>query len=509
MLGVRQHQESHVALLLLTGGTFEWSGDYSDSSRLWTSSLRAEVDTRALQQTAGGGGSLVKTSSTVTADDGSFWMKWGKTTLSCRLSCRVALSLTRNGFDPSEDFVLYFEDAGTCNPWLFGSTNHCASGKWVSGVSAGGPIAFQDSFDFNPKFELQIDPEKGTKSGETVRVNVTLCQPDIRGTATEDFDLMYLYVDEEDGPKRKMEMHRRLQTDQIELATGAKHVLTVCNSRPGVPGSFVLSVTTEHHAGEKDHSCKLATIAPPSDGPAAGSMAAEKGGKTPPRCFISGRPADYTKPHLYTDHGFVFGSEQDKYMATTGPICAICGEMIIGTQMAKSRTTGKVMHVECAQGGQKPARGPESQPETDTGSNAAEREKFSSMRPFKLREECKKLGLSQEGSKEEMVARLLGEESAGGDQPKMPAGLTPKEKVAWKREQKAKAGGGSGSKMPQRPQCSICGETIMDSSFLSTASGEKMHKSCYVSCTPFPACAVLPAASLPRRVWLRRRSKPP
>ena len=77
-----------------------------------------------------------------------------------------SLSLTRNGFDPSEDFVLYFEDAGTCNPWLFGSTNHCASGKWVSGVSAGGPIAFQDSFDFNPKFELQIDPEKGTKSGE-------------------------------------------------------------------------------------------------------------------------------------------------------------------------------------------------------------------------------------------------------------------------------------------------------------------------------------------------------
>ena len=69
-----------MALLLLTGGTFEWSGDYSDSSRLWTSSLRAEVDTRALQQTAGGGGSLVKTSSTVTADDGSFWMKWGKTT---------------------------------------------------------------------------------------------------------------------------------------------------------------------------------------------------------------------------------------------------------------------------------------------------------------------------------------------------------------------------------------------------------------------------------------------
>ena len=70
-----------MALLLLTGGTFEWSGDYSDSSQLWTSSLRTEVDTRALQQTASGGGSLVKTSSTVTADDGSFWMKWGKSTL--------------------------------------------------------------------------------------------------------------------------------------------------------------------------------------------------------------------------------------------------------------------------------------------------------------------------------------------------------------------------------------------------------------------------------------------
>ena len=41
-----------MALLLLTGGTFEWSGDYSDSSQLWTSSLRTEVDTRALEATA-------------------------------------------------------------------------------------------------------------------------------------------------------------------------------------------------------------------------------------------------------------------------------------------------------------------------------------------------------------------------------------------------------------------------------------------------------------------------
>ena len=87
-----------MALLLLTGGTFEWSGDYSDSSQLWTSSLRTEVDTRALQQTASGGGSLVKTSSTVTADDGSFWMKWGETTL-CKKETFVpafARSLTPN-----------------------------------------------------------------------------------------------------------------------------------------------------------------------------------------------------------------------------------------------------------------------------------------------------------------------------------------------------------------------------------------------------------------------------
>ena len=56
-------KNSHVVLkyrpdgnLLMTLGEWDkpsdtgWSGDYSDSSRLWTSSLRAEVDTRALQQ---------------------------------------------------------------------------------------------------------------------------------------------------------------------------------------------------------------------------------------------------------------------------------------------------------------------------------------------------------------------------------------------------------------------------------------------------------------------------
>jgi hypothetical protein len=149
-------------------GSFEWSGDYSDDSSLWSAALKASVDHATRQQATDGGGTPLARSSSATKakDDGSFWMSW-------------------------LDFVKYFSEVGMCNPWLKGQRAYTLASCWEAGLSAGGPIGFK-SFRCNQAFALEITARGKGRAGdkEEVSVSVTLSQDDIRGVDDQEcFDL--------------------------------------------------------------------------------------------------------------------------------------------------------------------------------------------------------------------------------------------------------------------------------------------------------------------------------
>ena len=127
-------------------------------------------------------------------------------------------------------------------------------------------------------------------------------------------------------------------------------------------------------------------------------------------------------------------------MAMNGPTCDICGEMIVGTKIAKSKRTGKVMHMECAQQQQ------QQQQQAKQAQQAQQAQQAPPQQPP---------GQAQEGMRRQRrtTPRAGGGTSSGG------------------------GGGGGGSAV--RPECSICGEAIMESKFLSKANGDHMHKACY------------------------------
>eukprot|EP01043_Picozoa_sp_COSAG02_P051589 COSAG02_NODE_5450_length_4310_cov_2.774638_5_plen_258_part_00 len=152
-------------------GSFEWSGDYSDDSPLWTKKLKQEVN-RAVQkrakQISSGSGDTSPRAATATAvkDDGAFWMSW-------------------------TDFTKYFEDVSMCNPWIHGKTRYSVSSSWQAGVSAGGPVGFA-TFDCNPSFALEIsNATEGDTEQKKVNATFSLTQSDIRGDdSREQFDLL-------------------------------------------------------------------------------------------------------------------------------------------------------------------------------------------------------------------------------------------------------------------------------------------------------------------------------
>lgn len=247
-----------------------------------------------------------------------------------------------------------------------------------------------------------------------------------------------LYIKAEgEKPQRKLHLHTRLVTAELELMTNTRYTIIVTNSRPGAAGSYVLSLTTKH-------SIRLEAIETPEPSTelAPQMLAKESPKKTGPCCYVSGKPVNFTSAHALSDHGFIFREhiEECKPLdlhglkfcdswttlashtrafshcgccsrstdkAQTAPICDICGQPITG-KVASSKRTGKTMHVECAQ-----QRLP--QPQTQQQGQALER------RPARQ----------------------------------------------------------SGNGNATRPECSICKQPIMDKKFLSNADGERMHKSCF------------------------------
>jgi hypothetical protein len=153
-------------------GSYEWSGDYSDDSPLWTKKLKQEVNRavqkRARQLSAGSAtGNTSPRAAVVTEvkDDGAFWMSW-------------------------TDFAKYFEDVSTCNPWLNGKTRYSLSSSWEPGVSAGGPVGF-GTFGCNPSFALEISSAEADTEQTKVTVTFSLTQSEIRGDDSRDqFDLL-------------------------------------------------------------------------------------------------------------------------------------------------------------------------------------------------------------------------------------------------------------------------------------------------------------------------------
>lgn len=158
-------------------GSYEWSGDFSDDSPTWTESLRQEVD-RVAKKQAGAVGKTLGRSTSVTAvkNDGSFWMNW-------------------------DDFVTYFEDVSMCNPWLKGNARYSISSSWEPGVSAGGPVGFARTFEYNPSFAMEITgtDERGEQKSKAF-VSATLSQDDVRGDdSREHFDLLCKHCDTQGG----------------------------------------------------------------------------------------------------------------------------------------------------------------------------------------------------------------------------------------------------------------------------------------------------------------------
>ena len=152
-------------------GSFEWCGEYSDDSPLWTKKLKQEVNRavqkRVRQLSTGSAGDTSPRASAATEvkDDGAFWMSW-------------------------TDFAKYFEDVSTCDPWLHGKTRYSVASSWEPGVSAGGPVGFE-TFGCNPSFALEISSAEGDTEQTEVNVTFSLTQSDIRGDENRDeFDLL-------------------------------------------------------------------------------------------------------------------------------------------------------------------------------------------------------------------------------------------------------------------------------------------------------------------------------
>jgi len=113
-------------------GKYEWKGDYSDNSLLWTRRLMSKLG-------------FVK------AEDGSFWMKW-------------------------EDFIQNFDEIYVCKffdkPWI---AQPIIYSRWSTMEKTAGGCTNYDSVGENPLYLLTI------KEPETTVV-INLAQQDIRGT---------------------------------------------------------------------------------------------------------------------------------------------------------------------------------------------------------------------------------------------------------------------------------------------------------------------------------------
>eukprot|EP01137_Pigoraptor_chileana_P012762 Opistho-2@4440 len=179
-------------------GEFEWSGDYSDNSRVWTADLKREVGY-------------------VNSDDGSFWMAF-------------------------RDFAEHFENIGVCLPLPLGYNYASIRGSWTAESTAGGCAI--ETFQFNPTYSVECD------EGPVV---FTAAQQDIRGSETPFLDFRLFVFRNPTGPLKPSEAVltvdciRRTASAEFSVPKGRRKDRLVCVVAAwgaGVEGTFWLTVSS-------------------------------------------------------------------------------------------------------------------------------------------------------------------------------------------------------------------------------------------------------------------------
>ena len=185
-------------------GRKEWTGDWSDSSPLWTERMKAKV-----------GGLRVQ-------DDGQFWMSW-------------------------TDFVHNFDELYTCrlySPERFPCRGQL-DGRWDERTAGG--CCNHPSVERNTQFALQA------VDGGDVDVCVELCQRDSRGRSTAPLPIVILELYDNDAQPVTQSRRGQLKANKgasalsIHLATtlssqGAHRVYTLlpCTYQPDTFTSYTL-----------------------------------------------------------------------------------------------------------------------------------------------------------------------------------------------------------------------------------------------------------------------------
>eukprot|EP00301_Raphidiophrys_heterophryoidea_P000205 c10106_g1_i1.p1 GENE.c10106_g1_i1~~c10106_g1_i1.p1 ORF type:complete len:691 (+),score=163.56 c10106_g1_i1:113-2185(+) len=267
VLDLKQVDGLHLMKIRNPWGSFEWQGDYGDSSPLWTPQLK-------------------KACGWENKNDGSFWMKF-------------------------EDFCDRFSFIGGCRThatWKYQSVG----GSWSAGASAGG--RYDETFAYNPTYLL-----KNTNSTVVLQVE----QEDIRNKSPHERTFSDVFVnviakspnkeypdvsdtvaglsDEFDSTPGPFRTHSSGRVSGIEmiLEPGEYHIV-VTQYHPGFEGDFTLNV---YSAG----SFTLDDVTPTNVPPEAKRVMAKRDLKSAkPVCCMTGAAIDLSKPSSYRTKKFVF-----------------------------------------------------------------------------------------------------------------------------------------------------------------------------------------------------------
>ena len=277
-------------------GSVEWNGEYCDGHKCWTPKLKREVD-KLTRTTLG----------TKPLDDGSFWMK-------------------------AEDFQAWFGHIGSCNPWQRGSSLQAVELKLAPRRSSGGPPGFSSTFRYNPAVEI--------KCPMATTVWLSVQQRDIRGTSQEIWPYIMLYTQEAgESPKHVLGLDHRSEGFEVKLNPRKPLKLVATGWKPGYEGEVWITVAAQHK-------CSVEKVE--ADRPSAEDAGLMAKISEDPSCYISGRPADFSKPHFVTDHGFVFKECYPEYEKRNAVQCAHCGKPCIGESIMSKNTGLEFCSMDCA-----------------------------------------------------------------------------------------------------------------------------------------------------------------
>jgi hypothetical protein len=202
-------------------GSYEWTGDYSDTSSLWTAALKKEAGWE-------------------NENDGSFFIKW-------------------------EDFTRYFEDIDVCDPTILNTFSEGHESRydifasyWVAMKTAGGSPPEEGSvdgslFEFNPKAKLTVT--------EDCTAAITLFLPDTRWMQSQyqskyslnirdvAMHMASVYITDTTEPSASpkkilttLPEDRQATNAEVQLKKGHEYHITAATFAPGQQGAFTIGV---------------------------------------------------------------------------------------------------------------------------------------------------------------------------------------------------------------------------------------------------------------------------